>query len=227
VIAAIVVAAGRGVRFGSDVPKQYLKVNDKPLLSYSLLTLERHPTVDCIILVAAQEWKPYIEQEIIRRFKFRKVAAIVPGGKERQDSVAAGLSFISASHEFVAVHDAVRPFFSSALLDRVIDGCRSADACIPAIAPRDTVKQVRENFVVQTLPRETLRLAQTPQVFRRTVLIEAFQHAKRNNLFGTDEASLIEAAGGNVTWVEGEEQNLKITTPLDLKIAELIVEGNV
>jgi len=227
VIAAIVVAAGKGIRFGSDVPKQYLKLNDKPVLSYGLLTLERHPAIDSIVVVAALEWKPYIEREIIRRFEIRKVAAIVAGGEQRQDSVSAGLFVISDVHEFVAVHDAVRPFFSSDLLDRVIDGCRSADACIPAIAPRDTVKHVKDNLVFRTLPRETLRLAQTPQVFRRTVLIEAFQHAKRNNLLGTDEASLIEAAGGKVAWVEGEEQNFKITTPLDLKFAELILEGKV
>lgn len=225
-IAAIVVAAGRGVRFGGDVPKQFLKIQSKPLLSHSLLTFERHAAVDRVVLVAALEWKSFIEQEIIRRFEIRKVAAIVAGGKERQDSVAAGLSCISELHEFVAVHDAVRPFFSSSLLDRVIDGCRSADACIPAIALRDTVKQVEDNLVIRTLPRETLRLAQTPQVFRRSVLIEAFQLAKRNNISGTDEASLIEAAGGRVAWVEGEEQNLKITTPLDLKIAEMIFEGN-
>jgi len=226
VIAAIVVAAGRGVRFGSDVPKQFLRMKSKPLLSYSLLTFERHAAVDLIVLVAAPEWKSYIEQEIIRRFEIRKVAAIIPGGAARQDSVAAGLSVVSEVYEFVAVHDAVRPFFSTHVLDRVIAGCRSVDACIPTIALRDTVKQVEENLIVRTVPRETLRLAQTPQVFRRTVLIEAFQHAKRNNFLGTDEASLIEAAGGRAVWVEGEEKNLKITTPLDLKIAEIILEGN-
>ena len=226
-IAAIVVAAGRGIRFGSDVPKQYLKINNKPVLSYSLLALERYPAIDSVVVVAALEWKPYIERDIIRRFEIRKVAAIVAGGEQRQDSVNAGLTAISASCEYVAVHDAVRPFFSSELLDRVIAGCREADACIPAIASRDTVKQVRESFVVQTLPRETLRLAQTPQIFRRDFLLRAFQRASEKKLLGTDEASLVEAAGGRVAWVDGDEQNLKITTPLDLKFAELILEGNV
>ncbi len=225
-IAAIVVAAGRGIRFGSDVPKQYLKINDQPVLSYSLLTLERHPVIASIVVVAAQEWKQHIEREIIGRFEIRKVAAIVSGGEQRQDSVSAGLAALPATCEYVAVHDAVRPFFSSELLDRVIAGCSESDACIPAIASRDTVKQVKESFVVQTLPRETLRLAQTPQLFRRTALINAFQHARQNNLVGTDEASLVEASGGRVAWVEGDELNLKITTPLDLKIAEIILEGN-
>jgi 2-C-methyl-D-erythritol 4-phosphate cytidylyltransferase len=223
VIAAIVVAAGQGSRFGGDVPKQFLLLKDRPLLAHSLLSMENHPAVAEIVVVAAPEWKNHIEQEIISRFAIRKVSAIVPGGKERQDSVSAGLSAVSQSYEFVAVHDAVRPLFSPQVLDRTIDGCQDVDACIPAIIPRDTIKQVSENRVVRTLPRETLRLAQTPQVFRRSVLIKAFQHAKTHGLSGTDEAALVEASGGTVSWVPGDEFNLKITTPLDLKIAEILV----
>jgi len=222
VIAAIVVAAGQGTRFGGEVPKQFVRLHDRPLLAHSLLSLEKHPAVAQIVVVAAAEWRSFVEQEIISRFAIHKISAVVAGGRERQDSVAAGLNAISPAFEFVAVHDAVRPFFSLPLLDRVIAGCEQVDACIPAIVPRDTVKQVRENLVARTLPRETLRLAQTPQVFRRTSLLNAFHHAKTHGLAGTDEAALVEAAGGAVAFVEGDEANLKITTPLDFKIAEII-----
>ena len=223
-IGMIVVAAGHGARFGGDTPKQFLRLKDRPLLAYSLLTAEQLPAVDLVVLVTAPEWKSYIEQEILERFDIRKVRAIVAGGKERQDSVAAGLQAIRGTPEFVAVHDAVRPFFSSQLFERVVVGCQFADACIPAIAPCDTVKQVSQNLVVRTLPRETLRLAQTPQLFKRHALAGAFEFARQHGLQGTDEAALIEAAGGTVAWVEGEESNLKITTPMDLLIAEILCQ---
>lgn len=225
-IAAIVVAAGQGRRFGGEIPKQFLQLRDRPILAYSLLTFDHHPAVDNVVLVTSPSWKSYIEQEIVARFKIRKVAAIVDGAQERQDSVAAGLEAVNEALEFVVVHDAVRPFFSPQLLERVIAACRHADAGIPAILPRDTVKQVNDDTVVRTLPRQELRLAQTPQVFRREALIRAFDHAKTRGLLGTDEAALVEAAGGRVRWVEGEERNLKITTPLDLKIAEIFMEGS-
>jgi len=226
VIAAIVVAAGQGRRFGGEIPKQFLRLRDRPILAYSLITFDHHPAVDNIVLVTAPSWKSYIEREIVARFKIRKVVAIVDGGQERQDSVAAGLAAVNEAPEFVVVHDAVRPLFSPQLLERVIAACLHADACIPAILPRDTVKHVKDDAVVRTLPREELRLAQTPQVFRREALINAFAHARRRGLLGTDEAALVEAAGGRVGWVEGEESNVKITTPLDLKIAEIFLQGN-
>jgi 2-C-methyl-D-erythritol 4-phosphate cytidylyltransferase len=218
----IVAAAGQGTRLGGDVPKQFLQLNGRPLLAYSLLTAERLRAVDRVVIVMMPEWKSYIEHQIIESFGIRKVSAIVAGGQERQDSVAAGLAALPPVHELVAVHDAARPFFSPQLFERVVAGCEHAEACIPAIAPRDTIKQVTENVVVRTLPRETLRLAQTPQVFRRDALLNAFQHAKQHGLSGTDEAALIEAAGGTVAWVDGEESNLKITTSLDLEIAKII-----
>ena len=222
-IAAIVVAAGQGTRFGGNVPKQFLQLRDRPVLAYSLLSFENHRAVDQVVLVTAPEWKAQIEREIITRFNIRKVIAIVGGGKERQDSVAAGLQAISGSPELVAVHDAVRPFFSAQLLDRTIAGCQQAEACIPGLAPRDTAKQVEGQSVVRTLPRESLRLAQTPQIFRREALQRAFDYSRKHALQGTDEAVLIEASGGAVVWVEGEEHNLKITTRLDLQMAEVIL----
>lgn len=225
-IATIVVAAGQGTRFGGEVPKQFLPLKGRPLLAHSLQLFDRHPKVDEIVLVTNLAWQSYIEAEIISRFGIRKVGGIVAGGTERQDSVAAGLREMKSSAQFVAVHDAVRPLFSTQLFERTIAGCQNADACIPACAPCDTVKQVEHASVIRTLPRDTLRLAQTPQLFRREALQHAFQYAQKHSLRGTDEAALVEAAGGTVVWVEGEERNLKITSPLDLRIAELFYEEN-
>lgn len=223
-IATIVVAAGQGRRFGGKVPKQFLPLEDRPLLAHSLVSFDRQSQVDEIVLVTNLEWLPRIQQEIISRFQIRKVSAIVAGGKERQDSVAAGLQAITGASPLVAVHDAVRPLFSNQLFERTVAGCQDADGCIPACAPRDTVKQVERGSVIRTLPRESLRLAQTPQVFRRDVLQHAFAYAHEHSLIATDEAALVEAAGGTLVWVEGEERNLKITSPLDLRVAELFCQ---
>lgn len=223
-IAAIVVAAGQGTRFGGNTPKQFLMLRDRPLLAHSLLRFERHPAVGEIVLVTAPAWQSHIRNEILSRFDLRKVGDLVAGGAERQDSVAAGLQAIKSHPEFIAVHDAVRPLFSMSLFERVLAGCRQADACIPAVALRDTVKQIENGMISRTLPRERLRLAQTPQIFRSEVLRRAFSNADLHALRGTDEAALVEAVGGRVAWVEGDERNLKITSPLDLQIAELLCD---
>jgi 2-C-methyl-D-erythritol 4-phosphate cytidylyltransferase len=121
------------------------------------------------------------------------------------------------------VHDAVRPLFSNALLEKVLAGCEKFDGCIPALALRDTVKQISGEEVRGTIARESLRLAQTPQAFRSKALLQAFARAEREQFHGTDEAALVEHNGGRIAWVEGEETNLKITMPGDLKIAELFL----
>lgn len=241
-VVAIVVAAGQGARFGSDVPKQFLLLRQCPILVHTLARFEQAPAVHQVVLVVAAAWESYIKQEILARFQFEKLCAVVPGGPERQDSVFAGLLSLQAPlaslqskngargktqdapPKLVVVHDAVRPLFSLELLERVIAGCEAFDACLPGLPPRDTVKRIENGAVVETIPRERLRLAQTPQAFRYQALLAAFETARATNFYGTDEAALIEHAGGRVGWVEGEEANLKITTPRDLQIAELFLQ---
>ncbi len=223
-VAAIVVAAGQGTRFGGDLPKQFLLLQNRPILVHALERLERAPAIGQIVVVVAQDWVDYIGREIIGHFHFDKVGAIVPGGKERQDSVLAGLQALPTPHDLVVVHDAVRPLFSLDLLDRVIQACGEFDACVPGLPPRDTVKRVDGKRVVETVPRDTLRLVQTPQAFRCRALLQAFTMARTMNFYSTDEAALIEKFGGNVSWVEGEEINLKITTARDLQIAEMFLQ---
>ncbi|MEK7729964.1 MAG: 2-C-methyl-D-erythritol 4-phosphate cytidylyltransferase [candidate division KSB1 bacterium] len=222
---AIVVAAGQGTRFGSEMPKQFLLLRDRPILAHTLERFETAEAIAQVVIVAAQAWHGYIKREIVERFQFNKCRAIVAGGERRQDSVWAGLQALKlTSTSLVVVHDAVRPLFSHALLERVLAGCESFDGCIPALALRDTVKQVSGPEVTATIPRESLRLAQTPQAFRSKILQRAFAQTQQEQLVGTDEAALVEKSGGRIGWVEGEETNLKITMPSDLKIAEAFLQ---
>ncbi len=222
---AIVVAAGQGTRFGSEMPKQFLMLRDRPILAHTLQRFESAAAIAQVAIVAAQAWSSYISREIVARFQFKKCRELVAGGERRQDSVWAGLQALKlSSTSIVVVHDAVRPLFSHALLEKVIAGCEKFDGCIPALALRDTVKQISGSEVVGTLDRETLRLAQTPQAFRGKVLQRAFAQAQQEQFYGTDEAALVEKSGGRICWVEGEESNLKITMPEDLKIAEVFLQ---
>ena len=222
-VAAIVVAAGQGTRFGSDIPKQFLLLQNRPLIVHSLERLQSAAAVSQIVVVVGKEWVSYMGREIVGRYNFDKVSAVIPGGKERQDSVLAGLQAFSTPHKIVVVHDAVRPLFSLGLLERVLKGCANFDACVPGLPSRDTVKRIIDDRVVETVPRESLRLVQTPQAFRYQSLMQAFKKASATNFYSTDEAALVEKFGGHAGWTEGEETNLKITTRRDLQIAELFL----
>ena len=218
---AIVVAAGQGTRFGGEMPKQFLLLQDRPILAHTLERFERAALIERVVVVAAPAWLSYISSEIIGRFHFDKCQAIVGGGARRQDSVWAGLQVLVLQADDIAVvHDAVRPLFSLDLLAKVIAACEKYDGCIPALSLPDTVKQISGEIITATLERDRLKLAQTPQAFRYAALLRAFRHAHSEQAHGTDEAALVERSGGGVGWIEGEAANLKITTPGDLKLAE-------
>lgn len=222
---AIIVAAGQGTRFGGKLPKQFLILQDRPILAHTLQRFEQSAQIEKVVVVAAPAWIPYIQREISGRFRFKKCETIVPGGERRQESVWAGWQALSfKTSDIVVVHDAVRPLFSLRLLERVIAGCEKFDGCIPALSLSDTVKQVAGEVVIATLDRERLKLAQTPQAFRSESLQRAFQQAQREQTHGTDEATLVERSGGRLCWVEGESSNLKITAPHDLKLAEFLAQ---
>lgn len=207
------------------MPKQFLLLKDRPILAHTLQRFETAESIAQVVIVAAQAWHGYIGRDIVERFQFKKCREIIAGGERRQDSVWAGLQALKlTSTSLVVVHDAVRPLFSNELLERVLAGCENFDGCIPALALRDTVKQISGSEVTATIPRESLRLAQTPQAFRSKALHRAFAYAEKEQTLGTDEAALVEQSGGRIGWVEGEETNLKITTPSDLEIAALFMQ---
>lgn len=219
----IVVAAGKGSRLQSQVPKQFLSLAGKPILAHTLTVFEQHPAVEEIVIVGAQDWLFYLQSDIVEKYRFGKVRKIVAGGEERQHSVQAGLEALESMAAPVLIHDGVRPFVPPELLDRVIANLHDADACIPAIPSTDTIKEVEGEWIRKTLARESLRRAQTPQAFQPKSLLQALAEANRTGRLVTDEATLIEMAGGKVRWVEGDPHNMKITTEFDLKVAHLII----
>ncbi|OSM02590.1 2-C-methyl-D-erythritol 4-phosphate cytidylyltransferase [Magnetofaba australis] len=222
--AMVLVAAGRGSRFGGEKPKQYQSLMGHPIILKTLRALHRHPLVTDIIPVLAAD-DPFWPALTEALKQLPKVAKPVIGGAERQDSVRAGLEAArDAGHQWVGIHDAARPGVSTALLDRLFLARAQGDGVIPALPAQDTIKRGdAQGNIVETLDRSQIFLAQTPQVFHLPTILDAHQAAMQAGFFGTDDASLLEWAGKTVKIVEGEMRNLKITRPLDLKIVEYLL----
>lgn len=217
--AAIVAAGGRGQRFGSDRPKQLLDVAGRSLLERSVAALVGHPGIDEVIVALPIEVvadpPPYLRVS-------PKPLRLVAGGARRQDSVANAFAAVDEAVDIVLIHDAARPFVSADLITRAIIAAAESGAATAALAARDTVKHASDDrFVEQTLPRERIYLAQTPQAFQRRVLRDALALAEQGP-DATDEATLAERAGHPVRLVDGEPSNIKITVPEDLLMAEAI-----
>lgn len=216
-VGAIIVAAGRGDRMGAPVPKQLLDVGGRSVLQHSVAAFDRHPDVAELVVVLPPE---FVAEGSTLVGPTSRRCAIVAGGDRRQDSVRLGASALSAAVDVVLVHDAARPFANAPLIDRVLAGVAEAGAAVPAVAVRDTVKRADPNSgrVAETIPRDHLWLAQTPQGFRRAVLDAAIQMGQRG-VAATDEAMLAEQAGHPVAIVAGDDDNVKLTTPADLAAA--------
>jgi len=223
-VAAIVLAAGRGTRMGSAVPKQYLAVGGRPVLLHSLQRLEESPAVQDVILVVGSGELDRV-REMLAPYGLNKLRQIVPGGEERSHSVYQGLKALPEDCAWVVVHDGVRPFFTPALLERVIAAAQSHGAAVPGVPVKDTIKVCDERgLVIHTPPRSSLWAVQTPQAFRRDWLAEAHEKARQQGITATDDAGLLERLGRPVQVVEGEYTNIKITTPEDLALAAWIWE---
>jgi 2-C-methyl-D-erythritol 4-phosphate cytidylyltransferase len=213
---AIIAAAGAGRRAGLRTPKQLLRVGGRTLLEHAVARIGAHPEVDAIV-VAAPRGRTRAVAALLRRHP--KVAAVVAGGRRRQDSVRAGLRAPAAREAgLVLVHDAARPMVPGRVVADVLRMARRVGAAVPGLAPSDTVKLVAASGrVVRTLPRRRLRLVQTPQAFRADWLREAFEKDRRRGGEATDDASLLEAIGRPVAVVEGDPANFKVTSPGDVR----------
>ncbi len=223
-VVAIVPAAGRGARMGGNTPKQFLTLGQIPLLVHSLRTLHSVASITEIIVAIPQADQDYCRQEVVKAFDLSKVTKIVAGGRRRQDSVRNALFAIDPPPDLVLVHDGVRPFVSQHVVERSIESALDLGASLVAIPMKDTVKQVSDKgFVLRTLNRDELWLAQTPQVFRYSWLMDAHQMAQEKDLDVTDDAGLIEQLGYPVSIVEGSSNNIKITRPEDLALGEAIL----
>jgi 2-C-methyl-D-erythritol 4-phosphate cytidylyltransferase len=222
---AVLVAAGRGERLGEDRPKAFARLGDLPLVAEPLRRLEESGAVDGIVVVAPPEWE---EPTILlaEQIGASKVSACVTGGASRAESVRAGLDEVPADAAVVLVHDAARPFLPPEVIDRLLEALAEGfDGAVPGLPVSDTVKRTAAGgVVVETLPRADLAAVQTPQAFVASVLRSAFSASDALSL-ATDCASLVEAAGGRVKVVAGDERLLKVTTRADLARVEGFLRG--
>ena len=222
-LTAIIVAAGSSKRVGFD--KLFSKLGDRSVLEHALAPFEEAESVSEIIIVCRD---PKLVQDAINRAGGRKVRAVVRGGERRQDSVQAGLKELAENSEFVAVHDAARPLITPREIERVFSAARKHGAAVLAAPITDTLKFADANQVVSgSIDRQNVFAMQTPQIFRRASLLEAYERISRNSLIVTDEVSAIEHAGGSIVIVPAQDHNLKITYAGDLPIAEFILEQRI
>jgi 2-C-methyl-D-erythritol 4-phosphate cytidylyltransferase/2-C-methyl-D-erythritol 2,4-cyclodiphosphate synthase len=214
-VSAIIPGAGRGERFGKPVNKVLWVVAGKPVLAHTLSVFEKCRAVSEVVLVVGEQ-EIETADEIVRRFGFTKVSAIVPGGKCRQDSVANGLKRVTG--EIVVIHDAARPLVTCEIIERSIEEAARTGACIAAVPVIDTIKCVEDGVVGETLDRCNLYAVQTPQTFRTDLIVSAHDRARADGVYATDDAALVERLGIKVTIVPGSYDNIKMTTPEDLDL---------
>ena len=225
-VTAIVLSAGVGRRMHSAVPKQYLDLRGKPVIAWSIDAFEKCADVDDIILVAGKQEIDLCRCEIVEKYGFHKVKKIVPGGKERGDSVLCGLRAAEADTEYVLIHDGARPLVDQKTIARAIDGAKRYGAAVVGIPAKDTIKVVdQEGIVISTPDRSTLRIVQTPQAFKYPLILHAYEKVEQDGIKVTDDAMAAEYAGHvKVQIVEGSPRNLKITTAEDIITAARLLE---
>lgn len=221
---AIIPAAGSGARLGG-VKKQFLELNGKPILVHTLQQFEFCPDVD-EIAIAVPEVDIAETERLISRYRLLKVSTVVAGGRERQDSVYNALRVLNTKgSDIILVHDGVRPFVRPAQISEMVSRCLEYDAVVMAVQPKDTIRRSNGGgFFDQTLDRNALWLVQTPQGFRASILLKAFQQALADKFYATDEAALVERLGIKANIMEGSYDNIKITTPEDLELGLLILK---
>ena len=221
-VLAIIPAAGMGLRMGGGTPKQFLSLEGVPIFVHTLRKFAASDAIDEIFLgLRVEDMERGLTE--VNHERFLKPVHLVPGGASRQETVARCLAEAPTTTEIVVVHDAVRPFIELDMIRQVVEAARKGGAAILGILSVDTVKQVERQTILGTIPRERIVLAQTPQAFRYNLLREAVDRAQAEGFCGTDESSLLEHQGHNVTILMGSDRNIKITKPSDLPLARLYI----
>lgn len=222
-ITAIVLAAGSGSRMNSAIKKQFMEIKGKPVIWYSLFAFQQS-RVEQIILVTGKDDIEYCKRDIIEKYNFDKVDAVVAGGNERYESVYNGLQKVKG--DIVLIHDGARPLINNDIINRCIDGAEKYGACVAGMPVKDTIKIVKENNIIESTPdRRTVWITQTPQAFTAELIQKAYNNMK-NSITGniTDDAMVVEQfTGHEVRFVQGDYTNIKITTPEDITIAEALI----
>jgi 2-C-methyl-D-erythritol 4-phosphate cytidylyltransferase len=222
---AVIVAAGKGERMGTLLPKPFLALAGVPLLIHTVRSLTQSSLISKLIIVVAPERETLLRDILERHGPFSVPTCSVHGGPERQDSVRLGLVALDTECEIVVIHDAARPFIAAEIIDRSVAVAAEVGGALVAIPTRDTIKRVDPNGTVrETVPRQNLWLAQTPQTFRVPLIRAAHARALRERVAATDDAALVEQLGGQVKVVLGDPLNFKITTPGDLRLADALLK---
>lgn len=222
-VSAIIAAAGKGLRMQNTLRKQYLEIAGLPILCHTLRAIDTCGSVNEIILVVPEEEINYSRYNIISRIKLSKKINLIAGGAERRDSVYNGILAVKDVNSLVLIHDGVRPFIRPEQIDACISAAKDSGASIVGVPVYDTIKNVTNSGIVnKTLPREKIWLAQTPQVFKYSIIKDALDNAIKSNYSGTDDAFFVENMGKSVKMVKGSKLNIKITTKEDLHLAQAI-----
>ena len=225
---AVIPAAGSGIRMNSERAKQFLCLDERPILAVTLTHFQDCEDIERIILVAPPGDVAYCGEHIVEKFGFTKVKKVVAGGRHRQDSVRLGIEATEGRYDRVLIHDGVRPIIDQGLLKRVIAAAESHRAVIAALPAKETVKEVNDRHeVVRTYDRHRVWMVQTPQLFRYPDILKAHHMARSQGWEeATDDAFLVEKLGIPITVVEGSEKNIKVTTPHDLELARFLLRSS-
>lgn len=221
---ALIVAGGKGNRMGGDIPKQLLHIRNRSILTYVLNAFQNSAVIDAIVLVVEPSILPICKKFDFTASVFPKLKCCVSGGEKRMDSVWNGL-INSPSSDYFLIHDGVRPLVSGKLIAQSLEIAVEYGAAIPIISPTDTVKKLaKDATIVETVPRDYLGLAQTPQAFKANILFDSYKIARNDGFQGTDDASVVEYADYKVKTFAGDTRNIKITYPHDITISSIYLE---
>ncbi len=226
-VVALIAAGGKGIRMKNKITnKLFIEIENKPILFYTLKKFDMCSLVDEICLVLDKEsMKEKIEE--VKEFGIKKLKKIIEGGKTRGESVYNGLKALDKDTKLVVIHDGARPFISLNKIREIIHIVKDTETegAVLAIPLSDTLKKIEGIFITETIPREEYVRVQTPQVFKYNTILKAYEDiGKKEGFINTDEAYLLEKAGYKVRFIEGEDKNIKITTPFDLNLAKLIIK---
>ena len=222
---AVIVAAGKGRRMGTEISKQFLPLCGKEILAHSVEKFEKAEKIRDIVLVTGKDSLQDV-RDMVQEYGWKKITSVVAGGKERQDSVWNGLQAVSADTEIVLIHDGVRPFVTEDILNHSIETAVEMGGCVAGVPAKDTIKVAdSEGFICETPDRSRLWLTQTPQIFRRDWYLQAAEQARAEGVDVTDDCQLLERAGRKVHLSMGSYFNIKITTQEDLPIAFAIAQA--
>lgn len=219
----VIVAAGTGSRMNMGINKQFIKLEGKEIIAYTIEKFYNNSNIEDIVVVVKEDESEFFKKEILDKYNFKNVK-IAYGGKERQDSVYNGLKLLDEKCDVVLIHDGARPFVSDKIIDKSIEEAKEHKAIVVGVPVKDTIKVIdNDKNIVDTPNRNVLWAVQTPQTFDYNILIDAYKDAFKNKFYGTDDAMLVERIGYKVKMLEGSYNNIKITTQEDLNVGSQIL----